>query len=144
MAFPPQFLDHIRDQIGLVTIVGRRVQLRKKGHEYLGICPFHNEKTPSFTVNEVKGFFHCFGCGEHGSIFDFIMKIDNLSFPEAVERLAAEAGLEMPLESEESREREKSARTQYEVLEKACLYYEKQLYLPEGEIALRYLLDRGI
>ena len=88
MAFAPQFLDEVRDRSGLVSVIGRRVRLQKKGREYIGLCPFHNEKSPSFTVNEDKGFYHCFGCGEHGSVFDFVMKVDNLSFPEAVERLA--------------------------------------------------------
>ena len=144
MAFSPQFLDQIKDQLELVSVLGRRVNLKKKGREYLGLCPFHNEKTPSFTVNEDKGFFHCFGCGEHGSIFDFLMKIDNLTFPEAVERLANEAGLDMPSESQENGERSKHVEKQYEVLERASLYYEGQLHSAEGKKALQYLLDRCI
>ena len=144
MAFSPQFLDEVRDRSGLVSVIGRRVRLQKKGREYLGLCPFHNEKTPSFTVNEDKGFYHCFGCGEHGSVFDFVMKVENLSFPEAVERLASEAGMEMPVDTPEERERAKRAATHYEVLERACVYYEKQLRLPEGLPALSYLQDRGV
>ena len=144
MAFSPQFLDEVRDRAGLVSVVGRRVRLQKKGREHMGLCPFHNEKTPSFTVNEDKGFYHCFGCGEHGSVFDFVMKTENLSFPEAVERLAGEAGMEMPVESPEERERAKRAATHYDVLEKACAYYEKQLRLPAGRTALAYLRGRGI
>ena len=144
MAFSPQFLDQIKDQIELVSVIGRRVNLKKKGREYLGVCPFHNEKTASFTVNEDKGFFHCFGCGEHGSIFDFLMKIDNLTFPEAVERLANEAGLDMPSETQENEERSEYIQKHYEVLERASLYYEGQLHSPEGKKALQYLLDRGI
>ena len=133
MAFSPQFLDQIKDQIELVSVIGRRVNLKKKGREYLGICPFHNEKTASFTVNEDKGFFHCFGCGEHGSIFDFLMKIDNLTFPEAVERLANEAGLDMPSETQENGEKSEYIQKHYEVLERASLYYERQLHSPEGK-----------
>ena len=144
MAFSPQFLDEIKDQLGLVTLIGRRVSLQKKGKEYLGICPFHNEKTPSFTVNESKGFFHCFGCGEHGSIFDFLIKIDNLTFPEAVERLASEAGIDLPADTPEMREQEKQIQTNYEVLERASLFYEKQLHSPNGKEALTYLFNRGI
>ncbi|HHZ76112.1 MAG TPA: DNA primase, partial [Rhodospirillales bacterium] len=113
MAFSPQFLDQIKDQIELVSVIGRRVNLKKKGREYLGICPFHNEKTASFTVNEDKGFFHCFGCGEHGSIFDFLMKIDTLTFPEAVERLANEAGLDMPSETQENGKRSEYIQKHY-------------------------------
>ena len=144
MAFSPQFLDQIRDQIGLVNLIGRRVRLQKKGKEYLGICPFHSEKTPSFTVNDSKGFFHCFGCGEHGSIFDFLMKIDNLTFPEAVERLSTEAGIDLPLDTPENRAREKKNQTNYDVLERATLFYEKQLHSPDGKRALQYLSNRGI
>jgi len=72
MAFSPQFLDDIRTRVSLAGIVGRHVRLQRKGREHLGLCPFHKEKTPSFTVNEEKGFYHCFGCGAHGSVFDFI------------------------------------------------------------------------
>ena len=96
MAFAPQFLDELKSRVGLADIIGKRVRLQKKGREHSGLCPFHTEKTPSFTVNEDKGFYHCFGCGEHGSVFDFVMKTENLSFPEAVERLALDAGMEVP------------------------------------------------
>ena len=90
MAFSNRFLDEVRNRAALAEVVGKRVRLVKKGHEFQGLCPFHNEKTPSFTVNEAKGFYHCFGCGEHGSIFDFIMKTENMVFPEAVKHLANE------------------------------------------------------
>ncbi len=88
MAFSPRFLDDIRDRVGLADTIGRRVKLTRKGREHLGLCPFHNEKTPSFTVNEDKGFYHCFGCGAHGDVIGFVMKRENLAFPEAVEQLA--------------------------------------------------------
>ncbi len=93
MTFSPQFLDEIRARVPLAETIGRRVRLARRGREHVGLCPFHNEKTPSFTVSEDKGFFHCFGCGAHGDVIDFIMRIDNLTFPEAVDRLAAEAGI---------------------------------------------------
>ncbi|HEX9568363.1 MAG TPA: CHC2 zinc finger domain-containing protein [Rhodospirillales bacterium] len=93
MAFSPQFLDDIRTRVSLAGIVGRHVRLQRKGREHLGLCPFHKEKTPSFTVNEEKGFYHCFGCGAHGSVFDFIMETKGLSFSDAVNWLAREAGL---------------------------------------------------
>ncbi len=96
MAFPPQFLDEVRSRIGLADLIGRRVKLTRKGREFTGLCPFHNEKTPSFSVSEEKGFFHCFGCGAHGDIFGFIMRTENLDFPEAVSRLADEVGLVVP------------------------------------------------
>src|SRR5256714_8536569 len=92
MAFPPGFLDELRTRISLVGLVGRRVRLTRKGREHAGLCPFHNEKTPSFYVVEDKGFFHCFGCGAHGDAIDFVTRADKLSFAEAVEKLASEAG----------------------------------------------------
>ena len=103
MAFPPRFLDDLRERVALAAVVGRRVKLVRKGREHHGLCPFHNEKTPSFTVNEDKGFFHCFGCGAHGDAIGFEMRVGHLSFTEAVEKLATEAGLEIPMASPEER-----------------------------------------
>ena len=96
MAFPPGFLDELRSRISLADLVGRRVRLVRRGREHSGLCPFHNEKTPSFYVVEDKGFFHCFGCGAHGDAIGFVMRADNLDFIEAVERLAGEAGIAVP------------------------------------------------
>ena len=144
MAFSSHFLEEVKNQIGLAEVVGRRVRLIKKGREHHGLCPFHNEKTPSFTVNEEKGFYHCFGCGEHGSVFDFVMKTNNMSFPESVERLANEAGIEIPVETPEERHRQMRAKTLFQVIEAATLYYQEILYKPEGTVALKYLLDRGV
>ena len=104
MFFPPYFLDELKSRVGLVEVIGRRVRLRKKGREHIGLCPFHIEKTPSFTVNEDRGIYHCFGCGEYGGVFDFVMKIDNLSFSEAVKKLAAESGMKVPAETPEKRQ----------------------------------------
>ena len=103
MSLPQSFLDELRARIGLAALIGRRVRLQRRGREYHGLCPFHNEKTPSFTVNEEKGFFHCFGCGAHGDALSFVMQSEGLSFPEAVERLAAEAGLEVPQPTPEAK-----------------------------------------
>ena len=144
MAFSPHFLDELRARVGLVSVIGKRVALKRAGREHSGLCPFHNEKTPSFTVNEEKGFYHCFGCGAHGSVFDFVMETENLSFPEAVERLAAEAGMEVPQDSPEERARSERAKGLYDVLEAAALYFEKQLRLPDGKRAQQYLLERGL
>ncbi len=107
MSFTPQFLDEIRARQPLSDLIGRRVKLVRKGREYAGLCPFHSEKTASFTVNDDKGFFHCFGCGAHGDVIGFEMRIDNLSFPEAVERLALGAGLALPEQRPGDRERSK-------------------------------------
>ena len=144
MAFSEQFLEDLRARTGLADVIGRRVKLTRKGREHLGLCPFHKEKTPSFTVNEEKGFYHCFGCGAHGSAFNFVMKTEGLSFPEAVEKLAGEAGLEIPQDSPEDRERQKQRQTLYGVTEKAALFFEQQLRMPVGKRALDYLKGRGL
>ncbi|MCB0913991.1 MAG: DNA primase, partial [Propionibacteriaceae bacterium] len=136
MAFPPRFLDELKDRVGLAEVIGRRVRLVRKGHEHQGLCPFHNEKTPSFTVNEDKGFYHCFGCGAHGSVFDFVMNTENMSFPEAVERLAAEAGMEVPRDSPEEQARAQVRKDLYDVVEAAAAWFEGKLRLPEGKAGL--------
>jgi DNA primase len=97
MSFTPQFLDELRQRISLVNVIARKVKLQRRGREQTGLCPFHNEKSPSFTVSDEKGFFHCFGCGAHGDVIGFVMRSDALSFPDAVERLAREAGLPIPV-----------------------------------------------
>jgi DNA primase len=140
----PEFLDEIRDRVSLSSVVGRRVRLIRKGREHSGLCPFHNEKTPSFTVSDDKGFFHCFGCGAHGDVIGFVMKSEGLGFREAVERLAGEAGLVMPVERPEEREREQRQQTLGEVVEAATRFYEQQLRQPGGRGALDYLKGRGL
>ena len=93
---PQHFIDQLLERTDIVSLIDERVSLKKAGREYTACCPFHDEKTPSFTVSPTKQFYHCFGCGAHGSAFDFIMNTDGLEFPEAVERLAGQAGVEMP------------------------------------------------
>ncbi|MEM7654208.1 MAG: CHC2 zinc finger domain-containing protein, partial [Pseudomonadota bacterium] len=144
MAFSPGFLDEVRARIPLSQVVGRRVRLMKKGREFTGLCPFHNEKTPSFFVNDDKQFYHCFGCGAHGTVFDFVMNTEGLGFPETVESLAAEAGLEVPRSSPEDAEREQKRLGLYEACESACLWFEKQLCSASGGFGLEYLRRRGI
>ena len=90
------FTDELRQRLSLVDVISRRVPLKKKGQNYWGCCPFHNEKTPSFSVNEEKGFYHCFGCGEHGDIISFTMKSENIDFVSAIKELADMAGIKMP------------------------------------------------
>src|SRR5689334_7060481 len=106
MRFTPQFLDEIRARLPVSQVVARKVALKKAGREYRGLSPFKVEKTPSFFVNDHKGFYHCFATGEHGDIFTFMMKTEGLSFPEAVERLAEEAGVPLPKPDVRSVERE--------------------------------------
>jgi DNA primase len=144
MAFPPEFLDELRTRVSLPGIVSRRVKLIKKGREYSGLCPFHNEKSPSFTVNEDKGFFHCFGCGAHGDAISFEMRANHLGFTEAVERLAQELGLEVPKATPEERKREAQRASLHDTMEAACRFYEKQLRTAAGRDGLAYLRDRGL
>jgi len=144
MAFTPAFLDELRGRLSLASVIGRRVKLTRRGREYSGLCPFHNEKSPSFTVNEDKGFFHCFGCGAHGDVIGFEMRIANLPFPEAVEKLAQELGLEVPVSTPEERVRAVRESGLHEVMESACVWFERQLRGPRGAEALDYLRRRGL
>jgi DNA primase len=144
MAFPPRFLDELRARVSLAEIVGRRVRLIKRGREYVGLCPFHNEKTPSFSVVEDKGFYHCFGCGAHGDVIGFAMQTGNLSFPEAVEQLARQAGLEVPRQSREEHEKAERQASAQSAVEAACVFYEETLQGPSGREARRYLEGRGL
>ncbi len=144
MAIAPEFLEDIRARVGLGEVISRHVSLKRAGRELTGLCPFHNEKTPSFTVSEEKGFFHCFGCGAHGDVIGFVMRQEGLSFPEAVERLAGEAGLEVPKATPEERKAAQRAATLYDVVERACGFFEAELRSPRGEAARAYLAARGI
>ena len=144
MAFPPEFLDEIRARVPLAGVVGRRVKLAKRGREHSGLCPFHNEKTPSFTVSEDKGFYHCFGCGAHGDALGFVMRMEGLSFPEAVERLAGEAGLRVPQASPEERAAARRRADLYDVVEAAAAWFEERLAGSEGAEARAYLESRGL
>jgi len=144
MAFPPGFLDELRARLPLAELVGRRTRLIRKGREYAGLCPFHNEKTPSFYVVEDKGFFHCFGCGAHGDVVGFVMRSENLDFIEAIERLAGEAGLAVPQQTPQERERAQRQKTQLEALAAAASFYETQLWSAAGRRARDYLTARGL
>jgi DNA primase len=144
MSIPPQFVDELRDRLSIASVIGGRVRLQKRGRDHLGLCPFHKEKTPSFTVSEEKGFFHCFGCGAHGDVVGFVMRSDNLSFPEAVERLAREVGLQVPATTPEERQREERRATLHSVLEAAAAWFEAQLRAGAGRPGLDYLKRRGL
>ena len=143
MAFPPQFLDELRARISVSEVIAPKVRLIRKGRESTGLCPFHSEKTPSFTANDDKAFYHCFGCGAHGDIISFTMETEGLNFPEAVEKLADMAGLAVPRQSPEDRERAKDRATLQQVMEQACAWFENQLAQPGGRHALDYLRGRG-
>jgi DNA primase len=144
MAFPPRFLDELRARVSLAEVVGRRVRLIRRGREYIGLCPFHKEKTPSFSVVEDKGFYHCFGCGAHGDVIGFAMQTASMTFPEAVEALARQAGLDVPTQSPEDREKVERQATLQAATEAACAFFEEQLHAQQGREARLYLEGRGL
>lgn len=125
-------------------VVGRKAKLVRAGREYKACCPFHKEKSPSFTVNDQKGFYHCFGCGAHGDIVGFTMRADNRSFPEAVEYLANLAGLPVPQSSPEEAQRYEREKNLYTLIEDAARWFEEQLFTPAGKQALDYARGRGL
>jgi DNA primase len=144
MAFPPQFLDELRARLPVSEVVGRRVKLKKAGREWKGLSPFNKEKSPSFTVNDQKGFYKDFSSGKHGDIFTFVMETEGLTFPEAVERLAGIAGLPMPVTSKEAEVREQRRKTLHDVMELAAKFFQAALSTRVGAKARGYLADRGI
>ena len=144
MRFSPSFLDEIRARIPVSEVVRRKVKLTKQGREWRGLSPFNAEKTPSFYVNDQKGFFHDFSSGKHGDGFTFLMETEGLSFPEAVERLAGLAGLPMPVETREQREADARRATLGDALEWAAVFFESQLVAPAGREARAYLDRRQI
>ena len=137
------FTDELRTRLSIVDVVGRRVPLVKKGQNYWGCCPFHNEKTPSFSVNEEKGFYHCFGCGEHGDIISFTMKTNNMDFVEAIKELANQAGIKMPEYKPKSSEQVAREENYFQIVEAAAKIYQQKLFEPDGKFALDYIRGRG-
>ncbi len=144
MRYPPAFLDEIRARVPLADVIGRKVKLTRRGREFVGLSPFQNEKTPSFTVVPDKGFYHCFSSGEHGDVISFVMRTEGLTFPEAVERLAAEAGLELPRGGPEDAQREERRKGLLDAVEAAAAWFEERLAAGEGAEARGYLERRGL
>src|SRR6516162_8425879 len=144
MRFSPQFLDELRARLPVSEVVGRRVKLKKSGSEWRGLSPFNKERTPSFFVNDQKSMWFDFSAGKNGNIFDFVMLTEGLSFPEAVEKLAQQAGLPLPKLSHEEVAREERRRTLGDVLEMAAKFFEASLAARAGAKARGYLADRGI
>src|SRR2546426_11815141 len=144
MRFPPQFLDELRARLPVSEVVGRRVRLKKAGREWRGLSPFNEEKTPSFFVNDQKMAWFDFSSGKNGSIFDFVMLTEGVSFPEAVERLAAQAGLPLPQVSHEEEARAERRKTLIDVVELAAQFFAATLASRAGARARGYLSDRGI
>lgn len=141
--FNRNFTDEIRERLSIVDVVSRRVPLTKKGLNYWGCCPFHNEKTPSFSVNEDKGFYHCFGCGKHGDIFSFVMETDHLDFMAAMQELANMAGLKMPERNPRPAEIINRENSYFQICDAAASVYQEKLFTDEGSQALEYVRRRG-
>src|SRR5262249_54101437 len=144
MRFPPQFLDELKARLPVSEVVGRRVKLRKAGREWKGLSPFNKEKTASFFVNDQKMAWFDFSSQKNGSIFDFVMMSEGLSFPEAVERLAQQAGMPLPKVSEDDAARDERRRTLHDIIELAAKFFEATLATRAGARARGYLADRGL
>jgi len=123
MRFTDQFLEDLRARLPVSEVVGKRVKLKRAGREWKGLSPFQQEKSPSFTVNDQKGFYHDFSSGKHGNIFDFVMETEGVSFPEAVERIAAMAGVALPAATPDAARHEQRRKTLYDVMELAAKFF---------------------
>src|SRR4051794_22487806 len=144
MRFTPQFLDELKARLPVSEVVGKRVKLTRSGREYKGLSPFNKEKTASFFVNDQKQAWFDFSSGKNGSIFDFVMQSEGVTFPEAVERLAAMAGMPLPKISREDEARDARRKTLYEVMELAAKFFEATLAGRGGAKARGYLADRAL
>ena len=141
--FDNSFTDELRARLSLVDVISRRVPLVKKGQNYWGCCPFHNEKTPSFSVSEDKGFYHCFGCGEHGDIISFVMKSENIDFKAAIKELADMAGMKLPEIKQKTKEQIEAEENYIQITETATKKYQELLFTESGKHALEYIKRRG-
>ena len=144
MRYPSHLLDEIKSRLPVSRVVERRVKLKRAGREYVGLSPFKTERTPSFTVNDQKGFYHCFASGEHGDIFKFIMQTEGLSFSEAVERLAGEAGVSLPAPEPVDEVKASHEQRLFDALEEACRFFQAALASLQGTAARAYLDKRGV
>ena len=144
MRFTPQFLDELKARLPVSEVVGRRVKLKKAGREWKGLSPFQQEKSPSFTVNDQKGFYHDFSSGKHGDIISFLMETEGVGFTEAVERLASMAGMPLPAATPDAARHEQRRKTLYDVMELAAKFFADTLASRNGAKARGYLADRAI
>lgn len=143
MTLTPQWLDELRSRVTLSALIGRTVKVTKAGREFKACCPFHNEKTPSFTINDEKGFYHCFGCSAHGDAIRWMTDQRGLSFMDAIKELAAEAGMEVPAADPKAAQRAEKANSLYDVMAAAQDWFVTQLQGPDGAGARAYLKQRG-
>jgi DNA primase len=144
MKYPKEYLDEIKLRLKVSQVVGKSVQLKKRGKEFVGLSPFKNEKSPSFTVSDEKEFYHCFSTGEHGNIFDFLMKTKSLSFGEAVKALASEAGMPVYRFTKMDTEKERRFNLYKNIFKEYSEYFHEQIFKSENNQALKYLEKRGI
>jgi DNA primase len=144
MRYGDGLLEEILRRTDLVQLVGRRVRLARRGRAFWGLCPFHKEKSPSFKVETERRNYKCFGCGAGGDAFKWLMETEGIPFPEAVERLAQEAGVELPKWTPQDEKREHQKKSLYGTVEAACLFFEQQMRGPAGTRARNYLLSRGL
>ncbi|NLJ80162.1 MAG: DNA primase, partial [Firmicutes bacterium] len=142
--FSNEWIEKLKSSVDIVEIIGRHVDLKPSGRNFVGLCPFHDEKTPSFSVNQERQFFYCFGCNTGGNVINFIMLIKNLSFPEAVRFLARDSGISLPRVSPQQRRQEKKKQMLRSINEEAARYFYRNLRIPAGEKARQYLKKRGI
>ncbi|MBX9645078.1 MAG: DNA primase, partial [Novosphingobium sp.] len=143
MSLSPQWLDELRARVTLSGVISRTTRLTKAGHEFKACCPFHNEKSPSFTVNDSKGFYHCFGCGAHGDVIRWMTDQRGLSFMDAVKELANEAGMELPAMDPRAAKEAEKRDSLHDVMAAAQAWFVERLASPEGEKARAYLATRG-
>ena len=144
MKFSTEILNEIKDKISVSQVVEKTVQLKKRGKEFVGLSPFTKERTPSFTVNDEKQFYHCFSTNKHGDIFTFLVEVGGLSFPEAVEKLADEAGVQLRTFSPAEEEKFNKSKKLYEALEISKSFFSSQIFDNENSLALKYLKNRGL
>ena len=144
MKYPKEYLDEIKLRLKVSNVVGKTVQLKKRGKEFIGLSPFKNEKSPSFTVNDEKEFYHCFSSGEHGNIFDFLMKTKSIGFGEAVRTLAAEAGMQPYKFSNFDQKKDLRFKTYKNILKDYSNHFKQELFREENNEPLQYLLKRGL
>src|SRR5436305_7306384 len=144
MRFTPQFLDELRARLPVSEVVGKRVKLKRAGREWKGLSPFQQEKTPSFTVNDQKGFYHDFSSGKHGDIISFLIETEGVGFTEAVERLAAMAGVPLPAATPDAARHEQRRKTLHDVMELSAKFFADTLASRNGAKARGYLGDRAI
>ena len=144
MKYPKEYLDEIKLRLKVSQVVGKSVQLKKRGKEFIGLSPFKNEKSPSFTVNDEKEFYHCFSSNEHGNIFDFLMKTKSIGFGEAVRTLAAEAGMQPYRFSNFDKKKDLRFQNYKNIFKDYSKYFHQQLFLENNKDALDYLLKRGL